>query len=250
VSLKAAPIREVPEDGELRFAPLAIDLEAIRGGLVVGSGSIGFSLTNGARGPRRLDLVAESELIKVSARGKELSSIQTKRWNLGILQSNSSENFLHKVAATPVYYRVDIRVSRKGSDHVLGEYSSYARVMKPRVDLRVRIATPTVSPGEMAKATLVNLGTVPLVTPSYDHGFSVQTVTDQDWVRVPDNPRRLVPKRMGPWTLGAGMEDHTCLRYRVPGDQAPGLFRFVTFGAGAEPTIGMLAAKFEVVPGP
>jgi hypothetical protein len=247
-SLKAAPIQEAPETGELPFAQPAMNLEALGGGLIVGSDWFGFALTNEARGARKLGLTVESELTRVSARGRELASLQTKRRELGVLDSESPENFLHKVARTPAYYRVDIRFFRKDADRALAEYSVYARVMKPRVDLRVRIDTPVVSPGEMARATLLNLGTVPFVTPRYGYGFVVEAFTGQDWIFMPDNPQRLTPKRLGPWSLEPGTEDRTCLRYLVPSDQAPGLFRFVTYGTGAEPDIDMLAANFQVVP--
>jgi|GEM_PF-6698398 len=249
-SLKHAPIQEAPETGELEFAPPAIHLEATGDRLVVGSDWVGFSLTNGAPGSRKLDLIVESELVKVSARGKALSSLQTKRRSVGTIRSDAAKNFLHKISAIPAYYRVDIRFFRKGSDRALGEYSFYTRVMKPRVDVRVRIETPTASPGEMAKATLLNLGTISLVTPSYDYGFGVETFTGSEWILVPDNPRRLIPKRKGPWALAPGAESRGCLRYLVPSDQAPGLFRFVTYGGRAEPDIGMLAAEFQVVSDP
>jgi hypothetical protein len=250
---KAAPIKEVPKlvdptSRQLPFAPPGLRLEAIGNDLIVGSSKVGFSLSNPFGPLRRLDWIVESELVKVSARGRTIQSLGVKRRGIGSIQDDAAVDLLHRVSATPAYYRADIRLFRKGTDRILGQYSSYARVMRPRVDLRVKIERSTVAPGELARATLLNLGTVPLITPSYDYGFSVQAFIGERWIHVPDNPQRRIPKRMGPWTLSAGMENRDCLRYLVPSDQVPGLFRFIF--NGAETKTETLAAEFQVVPSP
>jgi hypothetical protein len=247
---RAAPIKELPELGDpmskqLPFAPPGLRLQAVGSGLIVESSQVGFSLSSPFRTLRRLEWIVESELLKVSARGRVIQSFGIKRRSIESVQDYAAINFMHRVSATPAYYRADIRIFRKGTNRILDRYSSYARVMKPRVDLRVKIDTFAVAPGEFARATLLNLGTVPLVTPSYDYGFGVQAFTGEGWINVPDNPRRRIPKRTGPWTLSAGLADRGCLRYLVPNDQAPGLFRFAGYGA-----TGTLAAEFQVEPGP
>lgn len=242
---RSAPIREVPALGELPFGPAHLHLEALGSGLATQSERIGFNLTNRSVASRRLGVLVESEHFKVGPGGKVLASLGVKRRDLESMEGDTSTNFLHRIPATPAYYRADIRFSRSGSGRTLVAYSLYTRVMKPRVDLRVRIETPSVVPGEVARASLLNLGTVPLVTPSYDYGFGVQAFTGEQWLRVPDNPRRLVPKRGGSWTLSPGTENRSCLRYLVPADQAPGLFRFAAVGV---PDEELLAAEFEVLP--
>ena len=242
---RVAPVREVPGSGQPSFSPVDLRLEATGVGVVVGSSQIGFHLSNPPSARHRLDWIVESELVKVTARGKEIQHLGIKRRSIGVVQRAVSRGFLHRVSAAPAYYRVDIRFRRKDSGHLLGQYSSYARVMKPRVDLRVKIDSPTVAPGEVAKATLLNLGTVPLVTSSYDFGFGVQAFTGERWLGVPDNPTRLIPRRRGPWTLPAGMENRGCLRYLVPSDRLSDLFRFVGFGAAAQAET--VAAEFQVV---
>jgi len=239
---RSAPIREVPALGELPFGPARLHLEAVGSGLATQSERIGFNLTNRSVSSRRLGVMVESEHFKVSPGGKVLASLGVKRRNLESMEGDSSANFLYRVPATPAYYRVDIRFSRSGSGRTLAAYSLYTRVMQPRVDLRVKIETPSVVPGEVARATLLNMGTVPLITPSYDYGFRVQAFTGEKWLRVPDNPRRLVPKRGGSWQLPPGTENRGCLRYLVPAEQTPGLFRFAAFGLQGED----LLAEFEV----
>lgn len=241
---RSASVREVPALGQLPFGPARLHLEAIGGGLTTQGGSIGFGLTNRSTSRRHLKLVVESELHKVTPGGKKLSSLGRKQRNLGSLRGHTSVKLLHRLSATPAYYRTDIRFLRAGTDRRLATYGFYTRVMRPRIDLRVRSETPTVVPGELARATLLNLGTVPLITSSYDYGFGVQAFTGERWIRVPDNPKRHVPKRPPSRTLSAGMENRGCLRYLVPIDQAPGLFRFAAFAIpGADP----LVAEFEVL---
>jgi hypothetical protein len=245
---KAAPIREVPPLGspmsrQLPFSPPGLRLQVIDDGLIVGSSQVGFSLSSPAKTQRDLHWIVEGELFKVNARGRIIRSHGIKRRRIGSLQDDAEINLVHQVSsATPAYYRTDIRIFHKGSDRILGLYSSYARVMKPRVDLRLRINSFTVAPGEYAEATLLNLGTVPLISLSYDFGFRVQAFTGESWVRVPRNPPPRAPKRRGPWGLWPG--SFTCLLYRVPSDQAPGaLFRFVLFGGDTQ-----LTAEFLVAP--
>lgn len=172
-------------------------------------------------GPRHLDWIVESELVEVSAKGRDLRSLGVRRRGIGTFRTDVGISFLHRIfSPMSAYYRADIRFYRKGTDRFLGQYSFYVRMMKPRVDLRVRIDTPTVSPGQFAKAALLNLGTVPLVTRRYDYGFGVQTFTGENWIRVRDNPSRTL-KRLGHWVLPAGVEDPCRLRYLVPRNQPP-----------------------------
>ena len=250
---RAAPIKEVPEfddltSRQLPFAPPGLRLVAIESGLIVESKEVGFRLSN-AMGPQRLDWIVESELVEVSARGRDLRSLGVKRRGIGTFRAHVGISSLHRIfSPTPAYYRADVRFYRKGTDRPLGQYSFYVRMMKPRVDLRVRIDTPTVSPGQFAKATLLNLGTVPLVTRSYDYGFGVQAFTGERWIRVRDNPSRRIPKRLGHWVLPAGVEDRCRLRYLVPSDQPPGLFRFIAYEG--QTGTDTLIAEFQVAASP
>lgn len=249
---RAAPIKEVPEfddltSRQLPFAPPGLRLVALESGLTVESKEVGFNLRN-SLGPRHLDWIVESELVEVSARGRDLRSIGVKRRGIGTFRAHVGISFLHWVPAATGYYRADVRFYRKGTDRPLGQYSFYVRMMKPRTDLRVRTETPTVAPGQFAKATLLNLGTVPLITRSYDFGFKVQEFTGEKWITVPDNPPRRVPKRLSRWVLSAGNAERCRLRYLVPNDQPPGLFRFIAHTV--ETGTDTLIAEFQVVASP
>ena len=196
---------------------------------------------------RQLDWIVESELSKVSSRGRVLSSVDVKRRRIGSIEAGNIKSFLHRVSGNPAYYRVDIRFFRLGTGRLLGEYSTYARVMKPRVNLRVAVDNPSVLPGTLVTARLINLGTVAFSSPSFEYGFVVERFTGETWMHVPANPPRerggKERKLLRRQRLGPGMELRGCLRYLVPEDQAPGLFRFISFGVEGEP---LVAAQFEV----
>ncbi len=238
-----------PPSGMLSFGPRGLRLQedALSRVIADGRGGFGFVATvddDGGDRDLKLAWTVRGELQLLSAKGRIRKVTDERQWSIGTLEDLDLRFFDLRLGKRPALYRYTIAF---WSDHgrLLERYSQYVRVV-PRW---LNVAILTVSPGEMAKATLVNLGTVPLITRSYDHGFGVEAFTGEEWIPVPENPRRLIPKRKGPWTLSPGMEDRNCLRYLVPADQAPGLFRFVTFGVGAEPEIGMLAAEFQVAPG-
>lgn len=194
---------------------------------------------------RHLDWTVETKLAKVNARGKVVANLGAKRRRVGSIQGSRIDEFLHRVSGRPAFYRVDISFYRIGTGRLLGAYSSYARVVRPKVDIRIVAETPTVLPGGLATANLVNLGTGAIQSAAYDYGFSLEAFTGERWIPVPENPQRgRVPKRMQ--ILPAGAENRGCLRYLVPINQAPGLFRFVAHGTSGE----LLAAEFEVVAGP
>lgn len=250
---RAAPIREVPtwEDPTLGQLPLPLNglrLQTVGNDLIVENSELGFTLRNTlSRTLHRSKWIVESELVKVSARGRAIRSLGVKRRGIGIVQSGAEINLMHQVSETPAYYRADIRLFRKGTDSIFDRYSFYARVMKPRVDLRLRIDKFTVAPGEFAKANFLNLGTVSLLTSSYDYGFRAQVFTGEKWISVRPNPPRRVPKPLREWALAPGIENRGCLRYLVPSDQAPGaFFRFVVSGTVTEAE--RLTAEFLVVP--
>jgi hypothetical protein len=165
---RAAPIEKVPPSGELPFARAELHLESPGGDLNIESGSVGFRLENRLAGTRQIGWIVESELTQVTARGKDVRDLGIRRRKVGSLAADAGFSLPHRISATPAYYRVDIRFRGKDGSRQAGHYGFYTRVMKPRVDLRARIDDYTVAPGEVASAVLLDLGTVLLVTPSYD----------------------------------------------------------------------------------
>jgi hypothetical protein len=224
------------------FAPVGLRLMTGLSPLVVGGGWIGFGFSDSAiQQVRHLDWLVETRLSRVNRRGEIVSMLGVKRRRIGSIEGNRIKPFDHRVSGRPAFYRVDISFARLGTGEILGEYSDYSRVVRPRVDLRVEIEREVVEPGEIASAILVNEGTVTIEASSYDYGFVVQAFDGGKWVAVADTSHpRLVPMRMQ--ILSAGGQVKNCLRYLVPLDQPPGLYRF----AGPTPAGSVITAEFEV----
>ncbi len=241
------PIQGPPRSGKLPFGPRGLRLEGPQRPLVVDSGSIGFRIRDEAiQQLRHLNWVVETRLSKVNSKGIVIANLGIKRRILGSVVGGDIGEFLRRLSGDPAFYRMDLRFVERGTHRLLGEYSTYARLVSPKVDLRVVMESRTVLPGEYARARLINFGTVPVITRSYDFGFRVQAFTGTRWVSVPENPRRgPVPLRLT-WSLGAGVETRGCLRYLVPAEQAPGLFRFVGPSDSPEESDERLTAEFEV----
>jgi hypothetical protein len=210
------------------------------------AGGVGFVLTNNNIDHRRLNWLIESELVEVNRRGFELDSLAKKRRAVQRIQGGRSIEFIHQLSGRLGFYRIDIRFARQRSGKALGSYSMYLRVMPARTGMRMEIEWPTVLPGEYARATLVNTGTVPMEFSSWDYGYTVRRFDGARWKRVADNPPRRSPKDLRKtYLLPPGTENKGCIRYLVPSDQVPGLFRFsAVWRQGAD--LGLVKALFEV----
>lgn len=236
------PLHKPPISEQLPFGPKGLRFNAIGTGLVVGSGTIGFSIRDEAiQQTRHLNWIVTTTLSKVDRKGRVVADLGSIQRRVVSAQGNDIPPFVHEVSGAPAYYRVDISFSHLETDRQLGRYSIYARVMQRVMDLRVTAENSIVRSGEVARATLTNLGTIPIASVSYDYGFEVQAFTGERWIGVPESPQRgSVLKRKQ--VLPPGTKNRGCLRYLVPPDQAPGLFRFVARDTRG----GLLTAEFEV----
>lgn len=240
------PVQEIPMTGKLPFGPEGLTIGRIGDGLLVGGGSVGFEIGDEAiQQVRRLDWVVETRLSEVDGKGRVVAELGVRRRVIGTVEGNKIGSFFRKVSGRAAFYRLDISFQKRGTTETLGEYGTYSRVMRPREELRVLVDTPTVAPGDLVTARLRNLGTVNIESTVYDYGFNVEAFTGTEWVRIGENPPRgRAPMRMQ--ILPAGMENRGCLRYRVPLDQVPGLFRFSTTGLDGE----LIASEFTVAARP
>ena len=212
-------------------------------GLQVGAGSVGFFLSDEAIGQRRhLNWVVETQLLKVDRRGRKRAAPLVKARKLGTVEGNEINAFSYPVSSTPAFYRVDISFYTATGHRLLGHYGHYVRVVRARRSLAVEIETPTVSVGQYAKAKLMNLGTLPVYSTSYNFGFAVQAFIGTRWITLADSPPYgRVLKRMS--VLGPGLGRRDCLRYLVPNAAPSGRYRFAAEGPSGDL---LLAAEFEV----
>jgi hypothetical protein len=207
---RVAPVDGPPREGRMPFAPQGLRLEVDRAGLITDGGWVGFGLRDEAIQQRRqLNWIVESELSRVSSRGRVLSSVDVRRQRIGLIEASDIKSFLHRVSGNPAYYRADIRFFRLGTGRLLGEYSAYARVMRPRVDLRVAVDNPSVVPGSLVTARLTNLGTVAFRAPTFAYGVLVQRFTGETWTVVPENPPRGPGGENAQGDTAAGTRDGT-----------------------------------------
>jgi hypothetical protein len=202
--------------------------------LIVGGGQLGFALRDEAVDQlRRLNWIVETKLVRLNRRSEAIARLGVKRRRLVSIEGNVIRPFLHRVPDKPGYYRVDIRFLRRGTGRLLGAYSTYARAVRARTELRMELETPAVFPGEYARAYLLNLGTTPIEFSSRRSASGVQAHTAGKWRPVPPNPPiRELKLRRRLYILAAGTKTPIC--YLVKDDQAPGLFRFSTRGLRAE----------------
>jgi hypothetical protein len=243
------PIHHVPRSGKLPFAPKGLLLEAKGGRLVVGGGQAGFGLRDEAVGQvRHLNWDVSTRLLKVDSRGEVVADLGSKRRRIGSIGGSRIKDFLFRVPGEPAYYRVDISFVRSGSDRVLGEFSRYVRVVRPKFDVRLLMLKSAARQGEVLSIRLANFGTETVSSISHDWGFTVHQFNGQDWVIAPSNPppekHRPIIRKLPPGQMA------DCIHFRVPADEVPGFYRFsmdVNRSMGTtEDRRVQLTAEFEI----
>lgn len=221
---KMASIHRLPGSGKLPFAPKGLVLEA-KGGLAVGGGWVGYRFNDEAVGQiRRLNWNVSARLRKVNSRGAVLADLGLKQRRIESIRGSKIKDFLFQVSEEPAYYRVDISFKRSDGDRILGEYSNYVRVVRPRFDARLLMLGVVARQGEVLSVRLANFGTETLSSLSPDWRFAVHRYNGQEWIAAASNPpperhKAIIRK------LPAGQMDE-CILFRVPADEEPGLYRF------------------------
>ncbi len=222
---RMTPIRRVPRSGRIPFAPARLNLEARGGTLVVDGGFVGFRFNDEAVGQvRHLNWDVSVRLVKVDARGEVVATIRSKRRRIGSVRGSAIKDLLIRVAGSPAYYRVDIVFRRIGSQHILGEFSNYVRVVRSHFDARLLISAPVANRGELISARLANFGTEKISSISPDWRFAVQRFDGEEWVSAASDPP---PEKHKPIVqkLLAGQMDG-CIGLRIPSFEEPGRYRF------------------------
>lgn len=246
---KLPPVRRVPSSGKLSFAPKGMTLEPRGGRLVVGQGSVGFGFSDDAVGQlRHLNWNISAQLVKINRRGATVAELSAQQRRIGSIGGNRIKDFLFLVGGEPAFYRVDISISHSESHQLLGMFSRYVRLVRPRFDARLLMLGSVARQGEVLSVRLANFGTETVSSLSYDWRFAVQRFNGQGWITAPSNPpaerhRRIVRK------LQAGRMSE-CIHFLVPTDEDPGLYRFsVQVNRTSESTDDrtvQLTAEFEI----
>ncbi|HEU4739954.1 MAG TPA: hypothetical protein VFS54_12865 [Solirubrobacterales bacterium] len=221
---RAAPLHRIPASRKLPFAPRGVLVYPIGERPLVGPGAVGFGLADEAiNWPRHLNWVLSASLVRVSAEGLPLKILARKKQRLGTRRLNGDRNFgpQFPVPGTPAYYRVDISFKTFDGD-LLGAYSEYFRVMKPRFDVDMTVSDRLVRPGQVLRARLKNLGTEPVWTESV---VTIEKREPAQWVPVDWVWRdgRVVDARV----LVPGGQPGHCFTWKVPADMEGGQFAIV-----------------------
>lgn len=218
-------IRRAPSSGKIPFGPPGLNLEAIGGALIVGGGLAGFGFSDDAvERVRRLNWDVSARLVRVNARGEEVEALDSKRRRIGTVEGNAIKDLLFRVPGRPAFYRVDIVLRRLGSQTILGEFSNYLRVVRPRFDARLLVSQSAVDRGGVVSARLANFGTETLSSISPDWQFSVQRFDGEKWVAAASDPPTERHKPMVQKLLAGQMD--SCVRLRIPSLEEPGRYRF------------------------
>ncbi len=215
------PVRHLPPSGRLPFAPKRLSLQILGEGLRVGAGKIGFVFTDSAvNQKRRLGWRIDSRLIRVDGRGHELLSLAERSQKLGNVKIEEQQGLAFAVKGIPAYYRVDI-VFRNNAGQLLGNYSEYFRVVRPRFAVQLAIDGQSFHAGQAIYARLENFGTEP-VLPSKLYKF--ERYEGADWT-VDSSISPGVGVKPAIRSVLLGGISGKCLKLDVPADQPPGIYR-------------------------
>ncbi len=240
-------VRHAPKSGKLPFGPRGLSFYALGSGLRVGQGKIGFAFSDTAIDqPRRLNWLIKSELTRVDSMGRSKGLLASKTSYIGTQKFDQIKTQAFVVTGKPSFYRVDIVIGRR-SGAILGRYSEYFRVVRPRFQAQLAISDESAAPGVTVYARVENLGTEPIVPSSrtmverYDGAIWIE----ESALSVPglrSHIRALLP---------AGRAA-SCVAYPIPENQPLGLYRVTnSVSRTLSPDTGSqtaLSAEFQIGP--
>lgn len=219
------PVSHPPDSRDLPFGPRNMSLyQSALSRVIVGRGGFGyrfFDETYGARPEVRLSWDVTTTLSQIDRHGKTVRIVDSESQYLGVVRRVDDLGFFLETPMGPALYRYDIEFRDHGSDAVLGSYSEYLRVVKPRYHVRLALPRQLFAPGETAFARVENRGTE---WASFGLAYAVQKFEEGTWRRYPERSTKFWP------LVGLNMpggESGWCMRFRIPADAEAGKYRFV-----------------------
>jgi hypothetical protein len=236
-----------PPNGQLGFGSHNI-LVRQGSGLVVGEGSVGFSLDlDNYNHPARPGWDVTAELSEVNWRGMSIRTVDRLRRRVLKIGREHSADFEFSVGAKPAVYRVTT-VFRSLSGKKLGGFGSYFRVVPPTKHARLGLNGDTYQPGQAVFGRVENFGTEPV---AYGVPYAIERLEGEAWAKAPESPG-------GPWVMPLlwslpGMSGN-CDDFPIPATMPPGRYRMtkeIEF-PDRESRLGknqtVVTAEFEVTP--
>ncbi len=239
-------VRHPPASEQLPFGPRNLSLyQSAISRVIVGRGGFGYGFfddTYGVREEVHLYWDVTTTLSRITRNGSVIRTIDSENQYLGVVKKIGDRSFWLDVPPGPAFYRFDIEFRDHRSGEMLGSYSEYLRVVKPRFRARLTVNRTSFRPGESAYARIENPGTI---WAEFGVPYAVQRLDGADWTRAPGAPQ-------GPWIMpllfmGSGGTG-SCMRYQIPTDAEVGRYRFVK---GIAPMGGKgrgYFTEFDVIP--
>jgi hypothetical protein len=230
-ALDRLPAVEPLPDDRVAFTSARIYLKPTEQ-LIVGRGTIGFSLYRPVKAPvihPRWSVV--STLSRINWRGFEVEHVETKRRKVPSLGRGRGAGARFEVPPKSGPYRLIVRF-RSPSGRTLAQHHFYFRVVPATTDVRLVLDASAYRAGETVFAQLQNFGTTRF---DYGLGFWVEQLAGSGWVEAPENPRNPVPAIA--LLLGPGRAS-SCTGFWVPPTMDPGRYRI---------SRGSLSTEFDVV---
>lgn len=223
---KLPSVVEVPSSGRLPFAPSSLLLSLVsfplnRSHLMAGGGSFGYSIQASNR--EALDWSVVSELVRLDSSGENGHVTDLASGDIDHISSRSDNRFILNVPSRPGSYRYDLLISKRDGN-ILGQYSRYVQVVRPRFVTRVGLAARVLNPGAVLVNRIENPGSDAI---EYTGRYEIQRAVNSHWKFVGGRPsgRGFLPVVR---FVGGGATSG-CQRVRLSPALAPGQYRLVRF---------------------
>jgi hypothetical protein len=238
-----------PAGGHLGFGPVSLAVTS-QPSLVVDGGKVGYrlSLRKGARAAHP-DWDIATTLARLDWKGRPTKILKRARRRVSTLTSARDAGVTFAVGKKPTVYRVTA-VFRNASDHRLGGFGFYFRVVPPSRKAQLGLSAAQVDRGGTLFARVENLG-------SETATFGADVLAQR---RLPNGAWEALGSIGGPPISSAGTagpgKTGPCIRYKVHPHATPGRYRLVKDVSFAipprqyDPAKTTLIAEFDVLEEP
>jgi Big-like domain-containing protein len=218
-----APLQQMPklhsppENGRIGFGPKSVKLSPTPA-LLVGQGSIGYSLSLHWRAPSahpRWNVT--TTLSAVDWRGRTTGIVDRLRQRIVTISRKHNVEINFEVGGRPAAYRLTF-VFRSDSGRKLGGYGFYSRVVRPTKHARLTLDSNSYGPEATLFGRIENFGTVSVF---YGAEYVIERLEGMAWVKAPESPSIFIlplywskPGSSGP-CLGFRVRPSMSGRYRM-----------------------------------
>jgi hypothetical protein len=234
-----------PKDERIDFGPKSVVFRRTPS-LVVGKGSIGYTLSLHWRAPSahpRWEIT--TTLSKVDWQGRVTDTVdRTRRFVFAISRKHSVEASFD-VGRQPAVYRLTVAFQSK-SGRKLGGYGFYSRVVPATKHAQLSLNSDTYAPETTVFGRLENFGTEPIF---FGADYVIERLEGSSWVRAPESPREFI---LPLYFTEAGVTSR-CSPFRIRPTMS-GRYRMakgIEYGTWPPPRNGrpvILTAEFDVTP--